>query len=357
MNFFLADVRGGLGAFVSVFLVTAAGWSAAEIGQILTVSGLIGIMLHAPVGAAIDSLQAKRALLVAGVILLAVCAIAIERRPTGPIVFTADVTMAVLGGIFAPTVAALTLGLFATPALPARFARNAAFDRAGNITIAVLVGLVGWIWTQHTTFYLIPAFAALSIVFILAIPADAIDHDRARGFTPHDASHRPQQVLSLFSNNRPLVVLAALAAVFNFANGAMLPLIGQKLALAHPGYESALTSACILLAQIVTIPVAIVIGRNADRWSLKTILYVACGTLALRGAIFAATDNVTVLVAAQVLDGVSYGIWDVLFPLMLAGYISGSGRYSFSRGVLGTIQGFGGSISNVVAGELATNAS
>ena len=42
---------------------------------------------------------------------------------------------------------------------------------------------------------------------------------------------------------------------------------------------------------------------------------------------------------------------------ILAGYISGSGRYSFSRGVLGTIQGFGGSISNVVAGELATNAS
>jgi len=27
LNFFLADVRGGLGAFVSVFLVTAAGWT------------------------------------------------------------------------------------------------------------------------------------------------------------------------------------------------------------------------------------------------------------------------------------------------------------------------------------------
>jgi hypothetical protein len=51
LNFFLADVRGGMGAFVSVFLVTAAGWSPAEIGVVLTVSGLIGIAAHVPVGA------------------------------------------------------------------------------------------------------------------------------------------------------------------------------------------------------------------------------------------------------------------------------------------------------------------
>jgi hypothetical protein len=50
LNFFLADVRGGLGAFVSVFLLTEAHWTPAQIGAVLTVSGLIGITLHTPDG-------------------------------------------------------------------------------------------------------------------------------------------------------------------------------------------------------------------------------------------------------------------------------------------------------------------
>ena len=100
LNFFLADVRGGLGSFVSVFLLTEAHWTAAQIGAVLTVSGLLGITLHTPVGALIDATRAKRALLVAGVVLLAACAIAIERMPTRSVVFLADVVMAVLGAVF-----------------------------------------------------------------------------------------------------------------------------------------------------------------------------------------------------------------------------------------------------------------
>ena len=43
LNFFLADVRGGLGAYVGVFLLTHAHWNQATIGAVLTLSGLIGI--------------------------------------------------------------------------------------------------------------------------------------------------------------------------------------------------------------------------------------------------------------------------------------------------------------------------
>ena len=46
VNFLLADVRGGLGAYVIVYLVTRAHWSQATVGAVLTVSGLTGIMLH-----------------------------------------------------------------------------------------------------------------------------------------------------------------------------------------------------------------------------------------------------------------------------------------------------------------------
>jgi len=352
LNFFLADVRGGLGAFVSVFLVTAAGWTPAEIGAVLTVSGLIGIALHTPVGAMIDAMRAKRALLVGAVALLAACAIAIERQPTGPVVFTADVVMAVLGGVFAPTVAALTLGLVSERAFPARLARNAVWDRIGNLTIAAMVGAIGWWWSQRTTFYLIPFFAVLSAAIILTIPARAIDHERARGFAPGQAVRAPQGLWTFLTQNRPLLILSLIAATFHFANASMLPLVGQKLALAHPGFETALVSACIIVAQLVTIPVAVLVGRKAEVWGLRSLLAAACLALALRGAAFAFFDNAFLLVAAQILDGIAGGIWDVLIPLMLADLVVGSGRYSMSRGVLGTVQGVGGSLSNVAAGAM-----
>jgi hypothetical protein len=352
LNFFLADVRGGLGAFVSVFLVTDAGWTPAQVGAVLTASGLMGIALHTPVGALIDGVRAKRALLVLAVALLAACAIAIERAPSGPVVFGADLVMAVLGGVFAPTVAALTLGLVTEHAFPERLARNAVWDRIGNITIAAIVGAVGWWWSQRTTFYLIPFFAVLSAAVVLTIPAAAIDHERARGFTAGQEPDEAQGFLALLSGNRPLLILSLIAATFHFANASMLPLAGQKLALAHPGLETALMSACILVAQLVTIPVAFVVGRKVEGWGLRMLLVVACLALALRGVAFAWFDSAALLVGSQVLDGIASGIWDVLIPLILADLVVGSGRYSMSRGVLGTVQGVGGSLSNVAAGSM-----
>jgi MFS family permease len=353
LNFFLADVRGGLGSFVNVFLLTEGHWTAAQIGAVLTATGLLGITMHTPVGALIDATRAKRALLVIGVALLAACAVAIERMPTVPVVFLADLIMAVLGGVFAPTVAALTLGLVAPQALATRLARNAVFDRIGNIFIVALVGVIGWWLSQRATFYLVPLFAVLSAVAALSVPAAAIDHERARGFTRGQQQARaPESWRELLSQHRALPILALTVATFHFANASMLPLAGQKMALAHPGLEAPLVSASILVAQLVTIPVAMLAGMKADTWGRKPLLIAACLALALRGALFAAFDAPIILIGAQILDGIGAGILDVLIPLLLADIVRGSGRYNVSRGLLSTIQGIGGSLSNVVAGTL-----
>ena len=351
LNFFLADVRGGMGAFVSVFLLTEARWTPAEIGAVLAVSGLLGILVHTPIGAFIDSTRAKRALLVTSVALLACCAIAIERAPIGPVVLLADIVMAILGGVFGPTVAALTLGLVAADDFSARLARNAVFDRIGNIFITAVVGGVGWWLSQRAVFYLVPLFAMLSACAVLSIPAAAIDHERARGFIRDQSAH-PESWWMLFVSHRAFVVLAFAIAIFHFANASMLPLVGQKLALAYPGFETAFLAACILVAQLATIPVALLVGARADAWGRKLLLIAACLGLLLRGVIFLRFDSAYVLVAAQVLDGISAGILDVIIPLVLADIVGGTGRYSLSRGVIGTIQGIGGSLSNVAAGAV-----
>ncbi len=201
----------------------------------LTVSGLIGITLHTPIGALIDATHYKRALIIGGTFALAVSALAIAWAPTLPVVLTADILMAVAGAIFAPTVAAITLGVSRQQGLPARLGRNAAFDRAGNIFIAV-AGLVGWGFSQRAVFYLVPLFAVLTSLAVLSIPANSIDHDRARGLDDNSgtADHQKPAGWHVLLERRPLLVLSAANALFHFANAPMLLLLGQKLALAHP---------------------------------------------------------------------------------------------------------------------------
>ena len=347
LNFLLADVRGGLGAYVNVYLLTDAHWSQATIGAVLTVSGLTGIMLHPLVGAWIDKMRGKRALLIASTVVLSVCGLAVVWAPTIPVVLAADITMAVLGGVFAPVVAAITVGVVSRDALPARLGRNAIFDRAGNVFMAVVMGTI---YSQGTPFFLLPVFAALAIVAVLAIPARAIDHERARGLAMEDtgALRRPERWRVLF-RSRPLVVFAVAAAIFHFANGPLLLLVAQKLALAHAGYETGLTSAAIIITQLATIPMALLV-TSANALGRKPLVIIAFAAVPLRGLLCASSDNPSWLLGVQLLDGVGAGMYDALLPLLLADMMRGTGRYSLARGALGTIQGIGGSTGFGAAG-------
>jgi MFS family permease len=335
-----------------VFLLTEAHWGPAQIGAVLTASGLIGILCHAPIGAFIDATHHKRALLVASVALLAACAITIAQWPIGPVVFAADATMAALGGVFAPAMGALSLGLFPRSQFAGRLARNTVFDRAGNIFIAALIGFVGWIISQRAIFYLLPLLALLAAAAVLAIPASAIDDRKARGFALRGEANHPEGWWDFFTKHPPLMILAGMLATFHLANAAMLPLIGQKLALAHPGDETVLVSACILVSLGATIPVALWMERRTNVLGRRPLLIVACSALCLKGMACAVFDSAPLLIAVQALDGMSSGILDILVPLLLADIVKGSGRYNVSRGLLGTIQGIGGSLSNLLGGLL-----
>ncbi|MEJ1156703.1 MFS transporter [Prosthecomicrobium sp. N25] len=353
LNFLLADVRGGLGPYVSVYLLTEANWDQATIGAVLTASGLVGITLHTPMGMIIDATRSKRALIVAGVAALSVCALAIAWRPSVPVVLAADIVMAALGGLFAPTVAAITLGLSGPGELAARIGRNVAFDRLGNLAVAALAAAVGTAVSLTAVFYLVPFFAVLTTVAILSIPASAIDHERARGLDSKAAAERPGPPAGWFKllTYRPFLLLAAVTILFHFANAPMLALASQKLALSHPGREAALTSSAIIVAQLATIPMALLVGQ-ADILGRKPLLVLAFLALPARGLLFSYADGAAWIIAGQVLDGIGSGLFDTLLPLVLSDIMRGSGRYNASRGIIGTIQGVGGSSSHVFAGAM-----
>src|ERR1700744_6510352 len=61
MNFFLADVQTGFGAFVAFYLARL-GWTERNVGIVLTVSGLAGVLGQLPGGAFADAVTWKRGL-------------------------------------------------------------------------------------------------------------------------------------------------------------------------------------------------------------------------------------------------------------------------------------------------------
>ena len=215
--------------------------------------------------------------------------------------------------------------------------------RPGDFVIVVIV-IAPWFRAD---------FAVLTALAVLSIPAHSIDHDRARGLGANKHNEREQPVdWRAFLELRPLIVLISANALFHFANAPMLPLLGQKLALAHPGAETALTSACVITAQLVTIPTVLFVGWKANSWGRKLLLLIGFAALPIRGVLYTFSDNAFWLVSVQILDGIAAGTLDALIPLMLADVMRGTGRYNAARGVLGTVQGVAGSLSNVVAGFL-----
>jgi MFS family permease len=117
--------------------------------------------------------------------------------------------MAVVGDVFGPAVAALTLGLYARKHLARRMGRNSAFDHAGNVAIALVAGAVGYIFSQRAVFLFVPVFAVLASIAVLSIPAEAIDYNRARDLEPDPGaaeSHTGVAGYGILFKSRPLVI-------------------------------------------------------------------------------------------------------------------------------------------------------
>jgi predicted MFS family arabinose efflux permease len=71
LNFFMADVHAGLGPFLGVFLQQQH-WPPAEIGVVMMIGGLAGMLATAPLGALVDQTQAKRAMILAAALIIVV---------------------------------------------------------------------------------------------------------------------------------------------------------------------------------------------------------------------------------------------------------------------------------------------
>jgi MFS family permease len=352
----LADVRGGLGPFLAIYLASVHRWDPARIGVAMAVMSVAGLVAQTPAGALIDGVRERRTVIALAFVLVAAGALAMVFRPTAPVVLSAQAMIGAAGTVFAPALAAISLGLVGHTGLSRRVGRNQALDHTGNVTVAALAGLIGDTIGYGGIFVMAAVLCLTGIVATWLIRGKDIDYARARGgdadpsgANPTTAGPRVASLRELVSDRR-IVIFTASVVLFHFANAAMLPLVGQKMTAGLTRGAATPMAAAIIAAQVVMIPVALLSSRLAESWGRKLTFLVGFAVLPIRGVLYTFSTDPHYLVGVQLLDGIGAGIFGVVGVLVIADLTRGTGRFNLMQGALATATGLGAALSNLVTG-------
>ena len=364
LAFFLADVKGGVGPFLAIYLQASRHWDSAGIGMALAATAVTGVIAETPAGALVDRLRHKRELVAVAALLIAVACLATVWLGSVAGVMAAQALVGLVGAVFQPALAGISLGLVGYKGLDDRIGRNESISHAGNVVTALSAGLLGYLVSQSWIFYTVAAVSVVSAVTAFAIRGNEIDYELARGGerehvesrNAHDEALRdlphPGTRVSIKEvlTDRRILIFAASAVLWSFANAAMLPLVGERISIGKPRSSTLLMSAGIIVAQFVMIPIAALAGRLTDRWGHKPIFMIAFIALPIRGVLFTLSDQPSFVIPVQILDGVGAAVFGVLSVLVVADLTKGTGHFNLTQGAIATATGVGASLSMILAG-------
>lgn len=140
LNFFLADVRGGLGPYLAIYLLTVRNWHEAEIGLVMPISAIAGILTETPAGALTDAIRAKRAMVVVAALIVMTGSLVLPWLSGFFAIGFSQAAVSGVSSVFGPAIAAISLGIVGRAGFAARTGRNEAFNHAGNAFAAAVAG-------------------------------------------------------------------------------------------------------------------------------------------------------------------------------------------------------------------------
>jgi MFS family permease len=349
--FFVADVQTGFGPFVSVYL-TAQHWTQIDIGLALSAAGFISLAAQMPGGALVDAARSER--LVAGIAIVAICVSALSYAvlPIFPVVLAGSVLHALASCVLGPAMAAISLGLVGHAAIGERLGRNARFASIGNGLAAAAMGACGYLLSARAVFFVTVLLLIPALIALRSISENEIDPERAHG-SPPGSVHKPPANLGTLLQNRPLLIFAGCLLLFHLANAAMLPLMGSVITMRSANWATVIIAACIVVPQLVVAALSPWVGQRAQIWGRRPLLLIGFAALPIRGLLFTTVTSPSLLVAVQLLDGVTAAVFAVMVPLVVADLTRGTGHFNLGQGILGTAIGVGASLSATLAGYVS----
>ncbi len=345
--FFLADVADGLGPFLIIDLTSRRGWSAGDAGMAMAMLLLGTVLTQTLTGAWIDRTWHKTRAISAAALSVGIMSIALYFWQSRAFVYAAQFFTGMAVTVFLPALAAVSLGLVGRNRLASRAGRNESCFHAGNVTAAGLAILANHLWGSLGIFCAVAGMSLCSAIAATFIRPGDINHDLARGA---DGVVEPTIVpWQTVLQDRRILWFTASVVLFHFANAAMLPLVGQKVGHQDEATAQTLMAVCIIVAQVVMVPVAILASRAAA-FRRRPVFLIAFAVLPFRGWFYTLTDSPAWLIANQVLDAVGAGIFGVVAVLMIADLTHGTGRFNLVQGIIATAIGLGAAASNAGTG-------
>ena len=328
-------------------------WTQVDIGLILSIGSIAGLVGQMPGGWAVDAVRSKRRLAALAVFGIGISALLMAVAPLFATILAAKLLHVGASSILGPAIAAITLGLVGHAAIAARLGRNARFASIGKPCGGRHGGVRVLLVSAQAVFYVT---AALAIPTVLAsrIQVKPGRPVRADGGISAGDRNRASGVTELL-RKPSLLVLMVCVLLFHVANAAMLPLVGSAMAVRSSQWATALVAASIVVPQFIVAAISPRVGRLAQSWGRRPVFLVGFAALQLRGALLASTNDPYMIVAAQALDGISAAIVGILVPLIVADVTRGTGRFNLTQGIVGSAAGFGAALSSIAAGYVADN--
>jgi len=346
--FFLADVQTGFGPFIAVYLTTQK-WTQVQIGLVLSIGGVVGLLGQMPGGAIVDYARSERLVASLAVATIGTAALAYAAWPIFPVVVAAATLHAAASCVLGPAIAAISLGLVGPLAIGERLGRNARFASLGNGTAAAVMGTAGYLLSSRSVFLVTFVLAFPTLLALARIREREIDVAQAHGAVKREVpDKRATSVLNLC--RRPLLIFALSVMLLQLANAAMLPLMAGVVTTRSSQWAPVLIAACIIVPQAIVALMSPSVGRKAQAWGRRPLLLLAFAALAIRGLLFATVRDPYLLVAVQAFDGITAAVFAVMVPLIVADVAFGSGHFNLAQGIVGTATGIGASLSTVLAG-------
>jgi MFS family permease len=354
LNFFVADVQTGFGAFVAVYL-TAEKWTQVQIGLVLTLGTVVSIVAQLPAGALVDAVATKRRVAAGGLMGIIAAALLLAIWPTELPVMVAQVLHAVASSVITPAIAAISLQMVGHAALGERLGRNARFSAIGNGLAAAAMGLTGSYLSSRAVFWLTAALCVPALVTLMLMGRGQYARAQVAG------EPRDWQAIRRLLGDRRLLVFGACVALFHIANAALLPLAAAAVTMRAGSFANLIIAGCIVVPQAVVALASPWIGRHAETFGRRQMLLLGwaalpapeCLRMPVRALLLAVLPGPYLLVGAQAISGISAASFGVMLPLVSADLTRGTAHFNLCMGTLGLAVSAGAAISTGLGGWVA----
>ncbi|HFD2071548.1 MULTISPECIES: MFS transporter [Serratia] len=350
-SFFIADVRDGLGPFLGIFL-TEHHWQPDDIGLIMTVGGIAGLLTTLPAGVITDKSSCKRLLLALLCLVITTATLLLWFTHGNAMVALLLIISGISASFVGPLMTGITLGLTGQHGFNAQVGKNEAFNHAGNFLTALIAGGLAWFWGVGGIFILMACTTLLTLLALMAIRSSDIDNNAARGLESPTQQHIPD--FSVLFKNSALLVTGLTLLLFHLANAALLPMLSMRIASTpgsiNPGLYAAAT---IIISQVVMIPVAVQISGKIEKYGYWRLIMLALLIMPVRASLAAITGDPVMMIPVQILDGLAAGILGVAVPSFIVSLLRGSGHVNAGQSVVMLMQGAGASMSPALTGMIA----